>query len=374
VNDHSSSFRGRLKALSIADLLEFLRVLNRRGLLTVSGEAVTVGLYLQEGRLVHATSSRDADRLSELLLRWGLVSRAQYDDAMRRAAAGERIGKALVAAGGLTPRGLLEARARQVRQIALSLFDWSAGEFAFLEGEAPDDEGILVAIDLLELVAEGIRTLRTPGLFRERMPSPEWVFEPIPAAERKASVALEAQEDYVLRLVDGSRTVGALVEASEFPEAETLRILFLMVCVGILKMKSFPTAEDEGTVETTGDIVRRYNGMYGRVFQHLMREVGPISEPLLGKALRELQGSVPVLFSRASFGGDGTLDAAVLDENLRGLSGARRRETLVQGLNELLYAELLLVRRTLGPEHEGRVLRALRTDDLPAQVHAGGRV
>ncbi|HXH28551.1 MAG TPA: DUF4388 domain-containing protein, partial [Candidatus Polarisedimenticolia bacterium] len=75
MSEHGSSFRGRLKALSVADLLEFLRVLNRRGLLSVTGEAVSVGLYLREGRLVHATSSRDADRLSELLLRWGLVTR-----------------------------------------------------------------------------------------------------------------------------------------------------------------------------------------------------------------------------------------------------------------------------------------------------------
>ena len=33
---------------------------------------------------------------------------------------------------------------------------------------------------------------------------------------------------------------------------------------------------------------------------------------------------------------------------------------LIQGLNELLYAELYVLRKTLGPQHEGRILRAFR--------------
>jgi hypothetical protein len=32
----------------------------------------------------------------------------------------------------------------------------------------------------------------------------------------------------------------------------------------------------------------------------------------------------------------------------------------VGALNELLYAELLAVKRTLGAEHEGNIIRALR--------------
>ena len=36
------------------------------------------------------------------------------------------------------------------------------------------------------------------------------------------------------------------------------------------------------------------------------------------------------------------------------------REALIQGLNELLYAELLVLRKTLGSDHEGRVLRSFR--------------
>lgn len=358
----SGQFRGRLKALSVADILIFLRGLNRNGLLSLSAQGVAIGLYLREGRVVHATSTRESDRLTELLLREGAITGAQLEVALRRAAGGERIGKALVACGAVTPRGLMEARLRQVRQIALSLFEWDAGEFVFAEGEAPSDAGLAVDLSLLDLVVLGVRALRSPALLRERMPSPDWIFEPLPAADRKVEVALEPQEEAVLRLVDGTRTLQAVVAAAEFPETETLRVLFMLFSIGYTKMKPQPGADVDDRIEgePIEEIIRRYNGMLGRVYQYMTREIGPISEHLLVKSLRAMKGDHPILFSRASLGGDGTIDIDLIQENLRGLTPARRRETVVSGLNELLYSELLVLRRALGAEHEGRLLRTLR--------------
>jgi hypothetical protein len=66
------------------------------------------------------------------------------------------------------------------------------------------------------------------------------------------------------------------------------------------------------------------------------------------------------LFKRTRLGGDGTLDGEVLQANLVDLSGGGRERTLVRGLNELLYSELLVLRKTLGVDHEERVVAALR--------------
>ena len=37
-----------------------------------------------------------------------------------------------------------------------------------------------------------------------------------------------------------------------------------------------------------------------------------------------------------------------------------RREVLVSSLNEFLYSSILAVKRTLGPEHESRVIESLK--------------
>ena len=357
-----AQFRGRLKALSCADILEFLRLLNRSGLLSLTSDGTSIGLYLAKEKIVHATSTRATDRLSELLVQWGLITREQCDDAMRRAASGEKLGRALLGAGGLNPRGLTEARRRQVRQIATSLFEWEEGEFAFHEGETPPDAEVEVDLPIMETLLEGIRSVRSPALFRKRMPFDEWVFEPIPDDGHRQDIGLEPHEQYVLRLVDGARTVGQIGALSEFGPEETLRTVFLLFVVGRLKMRARVSEEDapDGGADGIEGILQRYNGMFGLVYRYLMREVGPISEHLLSRSLRDLSAAHPALFQSASLGGDGTVDADLLRENLGSLAGRRRREALIQGLNELLYAELLVLRKTLGSDHEGRVLRSFR--------------
>lgn len=367
-------FRGRLKALSCADVLDFLRVLNRRGLLSLACEGAALGLYLRDGRIVHATSSRDSDRLSDLLVRWGLITSEQHDLVMRRAAEGERIAKALVDSGAISPRDLMQARQRRVAQIAVSVFEWEEGEFAFSEEETPGDETVEVGLPIDRVLLEGIRSVRNLALFRQRMPFDDWIFEAIPGAEARPGIALDPHEIHVLRLVDGSRSLGEIGALSEFGKPEALRTLFLLFILGCLKMKAPIQAESPGPAPSDGldGILARYNDMFGLVYQYLMREVGPISDHLLGRVLRDLEDSHPGLFHRASLGGDGTVDAGLLRRNLQALAGRPPRAALIAGLNELLYAELLVLRKTLGPHHEGRILRVFRDARLP-EPQAGGQ-
>jgi hypothetical protein len=256
----------------------------------------------------------------------------------------------------------MEARQRQVRQIVASLFEWEEGEFVFHEDEAPPDAEVEVDLPITQTLLEGIRSVRNLALFRKRMPFDDWVFEAIPEDGRREEVGLEAHENYVLRLVDGTRTVGQIGALSEFGPEETLRTLFLLFVVGRLKMKAQVSEEagQDAAADGIEGILQRYNGMFGLVYQYMMKEVGPISEHLLSRSLRELSVTHPALFHRASLGGDGTVDADLLRENLNSLAGRRRRDTLIQGLNELLYAELLVLRKTLGSDHEGRILRVFR--------------
>jgi hypothetical protein len=354
-------FRGTLKPLSLVDLLQFLGALNRPGLLSVSAEGTAVGLYLRGARVVQATSSRAADRLGAILLRAGRITPEQHDEALRLAAGGETIGRALAAAAGLSPRELMEARLRQVRDIALSLFEWTAGEFAFIEGEEVPDPALEVDLPIPDLIAEGIRTLRTPALFAARLPAGGRVFAPIAETDRRTTLRLEPHEDLVLRLVDGERDIAGIAALSEFSDLEARRILFLLSALGYLKTRPRAGDQDDGPPsEEVEELVERYNAMFVRVHEHLMEEVGPISTDLLVKSLREIESVHPVLFGGATLGGDGSVDVAQIRDNVGRLEGRGRREILVQGLNELLYAELLVVRRTLGPEHEGRLLRVFR--------------
>ncbi len=365
------SIRGRLRPLSIVDVLEFLGSLNRVGLLTLGSGGVSVRIHLRRGRVVHAASTRDADRLIDFLVRRGILGDEDHARLLRLVAEGERVGKALVACGALTPRVLMEERRRQVREIVLSTFEWGDGTYEFAEGEEPDPESVAVEIDIREIVVEGIRSLAMSTLFRARLATRDWIYEPVAAADRKAEIGLEPHEQYVLDLVDGRRDIGALIALSEFPEEETLRVLFLLDRTGRVARCPAHAAHESGQDEATGEILLYYNRMFERIHGALMTEAGPIARELLERSLDDLRPGHPALLRHARIGGDGTLEPGVLEEALLEVRAPARRETLVRVLNEVLYAQLLVLRRTLGEAGERRVLRTFpRTG--PIMAVAGG--
>jgi hypothetical protein len=158
----------------------------------------------------------------------------------------------------------------------------------------------------------------------------------------------------------------------EFTPSEARRVLFLLLTLGRIRPRPQSGAgADPG--EPLEQIMRRFNGIYGRVYQYMTIELGPISENLLNAPLRELGDGAAPIFRRARLGGDGTIDQGLLSENLRRVAQTDRRDALVEGLNELLYRQLLVLRQTLGPEHERRVLHALKRDGLLAAAAGGAR-
>jgi len=365
---HDTVIRGRLKALSIADILLFLRGLNRTGRLAARRDGDEVVLDLRGPYVVRAASTRSSDRLEEVLVATGRITAGQADDLRARAAAQPEagIGRALIASGLLTPRELVAARRDQARRIVLALFDWSEGEYRFDDGRTPSGWTTPVDLPILDLVVDGIRRVADPALFALRLPSPDWVFE---AGEEDGPVPLEPHEARILALIDGRRTIAELESRNEFTAAETRRVIFLLLTVGRIRPRSQAGMD---VTEPLEDIVRRFNGIYGRVYQYMTIELGPISDDLLNAPLVDLGSGHEGLFSRARLAGDGTLDGGLIEANLRGLARAHRREALVEGLNELLYRQLLVLRQALGPEHERRVLHALRREGLLAGAAGTG--
>ena len=80
----------------------------------------------------------------------------------------------------------------------------------------------------------------------------------------------------------------------------------------------------------------------------MVREVGPIAENVLKKYLGTVREARQGRAAGRGAARDGALDEAAVERNLSTLPEDERRPALVDALNELLYAELLAVKRTLG--------------------------
>jgi hypothetical protein len=352
--------RGRLSDVGLPSLLALLQQSRRTGVLSLVNAGVRKSIYFVEGKLVFAGSSLTQDRMGEVLLRGGKISADEYLKLSQRIRGGQRLGKALVESGVLSPKDLWWAIEQQVKEIVWSLFNWEDGYFQFEDDELPRREKITFDLDVEKLVVEGIRRSEGTGAIREHFISTDCVLE---LSGKASPVELEPHEKHVLDIVDGKRTVAQICQESEIGEMETRKVLHAFLAVSVLKSRGprqAPLAQKLDDRDDYRSVVELYNEMYRRLFRHMSGEVGPIAEIILEKYLKELKESPRSLFERVRLRPDGSLDPDQIEANLERLAEDRRRPELVSALNELLYSELLAVKRTLGASHETHLIQLFR--------------
>ena len=355
------TLRGRLSDVSLPEMLIFLKVSQKTGVLSFVQTGVRKALFFLEGRVVFAASSLSQDRLGEVLLRGGKISADEYLRLSQRIRGGQRLGKAMIESGVLAPRDLWWGIEQQVREIVWSLFTWEEGSFQFEESDRPRSEKITINLEVEALTVEGIRRISGTGTISNHFVPVDTILE---RTAKLSPVPLEPYEEHVLRQVNGKKTVAEICKDSEIGEAETRKVLHTFMAVGVIAVKGRKQAPlDPEAIERADyrGMVELYNQMYKYLFRHMSGEVGPIAEIILEKYLGELKGRPHSLFERVRLRRDGSLDPQQIELNVTRVKPFERRNRLVEALNELLYAELLAVKRTLGASHEAQLIKTFRT-------------
>jgi len=358
------SFKGDLSDISFPDILEFLRASRKTGVISFKRERVRKSIYIEDGNVIFAVSNLPEDRLGDLLLAKGKISRQEYDRSVTMLGGPKRQGRILVEMGAITPKVLWEGVQDQIRYIVYSLFNWERGMFFFSQGDLPSLENITADVSLSELLVEGIRRINDHRILLNKFPSRDVVIARMDFG-LKHRAALEPFEKHVLDLIDARRTVEEICRDSEIGEPETFKVLYLLMCLGYIKVKgrredSSPETSSDMNSDEIRSILTSYNRMFSYLYRYMMREVGPITEHVLSKYLLDIRDLNSSVFRNVALRKDGTLDDATIEGNLQWVRADHKKELLLSSLNEFLYSTILAVKRTLGPEHESRVIETLK--------------
>ena len=225
---------GDLSEMQPSDLLNFLHQGRRTGVLLTRSDGNERGIVLIDGDVAWACSTSPGERLGELLARMGLVDKARVEEVLRGQAepgAKKRIGQALVDLGVLTADALGFGLRHQVVEIFLGLLVARSGTFVFLRGLDRDKLPTQLALDTQGMLLDGLRRLDEMELYRSRVPGSE----ARPRATGKAvPAALEPDQQRVLALVDGARSVADLATATALGEFDATRAVYKLVVAGYL--------------------------------------------------------------------------------------------------------------------------------------------
>ena len=230
------AIRGSLKEASLPDVLQLLAMGKKTGCLSVTHRNDFGYIYFDRGRICYASIVNRRDRLGDMLVKNAVISQAQLDAAvaMQNRRRDKRLGELLVELGPLTLQQLHDAIHVQIQEAVYFLFTWNQGTFNFEADGVPDARDHVVSINPESLLLEGARRVDEWGLVEKKIPTFDIVFEMDRGKVMMSDVALTDEQRAVLELVDGSRDVQGIIDASGLVEFEVGKALYGLVTAGFI--------------------------------------------------------------------------------------------------------------------------------------------
>jgi len=242
---------GNLARFEAPDLLTFLNMCRRTGVLVLERPDQETKLFLREGRPVFATSTQEDLRLGAIVVRMGKVLQERMDHAVsRHGGGGHRLGQILLADKLVTEAELASCLKVQVSEVIFDTLRWGQGVFTFWDGVPPPASAVTLEMDLQNLLMEGARRTDERGRLAELFPDLGMAVEAVANADRvKHSVNMTPEEWKVFFLVDSRRTLKEICQlAGNMDEAVTLQIIHNLVIAKLVAVVPAPTSAPTATI------------------------------------------------------------------------------------------------------------------------------
>ncbi|HXT18287.1 MAG TPA: DUF4388 domain-containing protein [Gemmatimonadaceae bacterium] len=249
------AIRGSLKEASLPDVLQLLSMGKKTGCLSVTHRNSFGYIYFDKGRICYASIVNRRDRLGDMLIKIGSVTQAQIDAAvaLQDKRRDKRLGELLVEQGVITLQDLHDAIEVQIQEAVYFLFTWNQGTFNFEADVLPDPHDHVVSINPESLLLEGARRVDEWSLVEKKIPSFDLVFETDRTKVLTSEIELTEDQRAVLELVDGTRDVQAIIDASGLVEFEVGKVLYGLVNAGFIhrigKTTAVPVVLNEGRAD-----------------------------------------------------------------------------------------------------------------------------
>lgn len=155
---------GNIQDTPLPDILEGLKAMKATGALVVQAKDTEKTIFMEDGKIVFAASTDVRDRLGDVLIKAGKLSKENLEQALiisKRTAGFKKLGAILVENGFVKPADLFAGLKIQVRSIISSLFLLEEGVYRFDPKLPPDI--IPLQINMQELLQEIIQWIKNQG-------------------------------------------------------------------------------------------------------------------------------------------------------------------------------------------------------------------
>jgi hypothetical protein len=191
-------------------------------------------VFFRSGLVVGARSSRREDRLGELLIRIGLITKQQFSDASHFIKSGWKMGEILAELKIIQKEEIEKYVRMQVLEIAGSVLIDPPRKLTFSDLSAVDNV-ISTPLSVADIVMEAARkTPRIDAVQKQILGDARRLGFSSEPLLRFQDISLSPEEAYILSRIDGTQSAQEISTLSPLSEEHTARTLFGLQEAGIL--------------------------------------------------------------------------------------------------------------------------------------------
>ncbi len=267
----------------------------------------------------------------------------------------------------LQPAEALELTREFLSSKLIEYFNLPQPKLLFIEEEFPAEEILIKGVFTPDLILKGFRQTTRFDHYKRFLPAEkETIARQVPAYARRLD--LKSHELYLWNQLQKPLTFSQLLENSWLGPTETGRTLLALACLKLVDFNFNPAALENNGRTFLPDLeksLQAFNEKSAFICRYLTKQLGPVGFNLIEKCYREIQEYLDPIFRNLELRTDGSLEPrAMLKMSLNELN-PEDRKNLLRGFDEILAAELLLVKKNLGNQHEETVARYLsRTGEI----------
>jgi hypothetical protein len=226
---------GSLSTMSVSDLLQFLAIGRKTGLLKLTRVKVAKGIYFENGVIVGSTTNDPAEYLGQVLQHYGKINEAQLQAAMEaQRKESLRLGQILIKQGVLTAAELGKVLEIRTLEIIYDLFLWKEGHFEFyIEDPLPPDF-TRIHVEATRVIMEGVYRADELKRYQTLIPSDRSILEL--AAGWTSSLNLGKETRQLLYFLEKRKSVAELCYNMHCSTFEIYGQLYDLVQKGVVNV------------------------------------------------------------------------------------------------------------------------------------------
>ena len=230
--------QGNIEEAGLPDVLQLLSLGRKSGCLTLVDGETQGHIYLDVGRISYATVANRLDRLGDMLVKNGRITQQQLNAAVEEQGQSNKrqLGRILVDSGKIDRAELERFIRLQVEQAVYYLFTWKQGTFSFTSDRLPPHQPLLVSLDAEGLLLEGARRVDEWSLIQKKVPSFDLVYRSTRDQLGSSADGLTDEQKRILSLLDGTRDVAAIIDATAMSEFEVGKALYGLITAGLAQL------------------------------------------------------------------------------------------------------------------------------------------